>query len=176
MPASTPEAAGHTAPDDAMFVTQVVAESLRAYRHLRRLDQERVAGRMRWLGHVWQRNTVSEVERARRNVTLQEAVGLCLVLSVSLGELMDPRGPAGRGPSPRVVLTNRRVEISGEGDEMLTQLSVFGTDGWLTIDGGDLAALVCSHHSYAEVVWERDADGLREIAFHEAPDPPAASS
>jgi transcriptional regulator with XRE-family HTH domain len=50
---------------------------------------------MGWLGHRWVRVTVSEVERGRRNLTVDELLGLALVLDATLEELLDPMGIEG---------------------------------------------------------------------------------
>ena len=113
-------------------VAETVARNIRTYRDIRKLDQVALAQRMQDLGIPWRRVTVSEVERGRRGVSLTEAIGLALALGVTVGQLIDSRGPAGRhGPS--LILTNK-------------------------VDNPDLppasvTALLCSHVAYAETEW-----------------------
>jgi transcriptional regulator with XRE-family HTH domain len=100
MPAKTPRSAGVQAPDGGEWITDVLAANVRAYRQLRRTEQEDIAERMNTLGHAWRRVTVSEVERGKRNVTVPELMGLVLVLGASIQQLLDPRGPEERsGPN-----------------------------------------------------------------------------
>jgi transcriptional regulator with XRE-family HTH domain len=136
-PAKTPAAAGEKTPKGTRFVADVLAENIRAYRLLRRLEQEQIAGRMQLLGHRWSRVTVSEVERGRRNVTVPEMVSLVVVLSASVEQLLDPRGPGGK-TGPRLVFT-RRAE-----DEDFPLVSV---------DPKYVTGLVCSHKVYVAPEW-----------------------
>jgi transcriptional regulator with XRE-family HTH domain len=82
------------------FLSDAVAEKVRGYRLLRRMKQDDVAEGMRKLRHhTWTRQTVSDVERVQRNLTVDELVGLSIVLELSLNELLDPV-PVGGGPPP----------------------------------------------------------------------------
>jgi transcriptional regulator with XRE-family HTH domain len=82
------------------FLSDAIADKVRAYRLLRRLKQDDVADRMRELRHqTWTRQTVSDVERVRRNLTVDELVGLSFLFGVSLNELLDPV-PIDGGPPP----------------------------------------------------------------------------
>jgi transcriptional regulator with XRE-family HTH domain len=101
VPARTPRGgkAQETAPPGTKFVADAVADNIRAYRGLSRLEQADVAERMQRLGQPWKRVTVSEVERGRRNLTVVELLALALVFGVTVGELLDPRRPDQRtGP------------------------------------------------------------------------------
>ena len=102
MPAKTPRASGQERPvkppKSAKFVADALADNIRAYRDLNRLEQADVAERMQRLGHPWRRVTVSEVERGRRNVTVPELLALVLVLGTTAGELLDPRPDQRGGP------------------------------------------------------------------------------
>jgi transcriptional regulator with XRE-family HTH domain len=100
MPASTPRRAGRQPRAGARFITDVVADNLRAYRLIGRLDQTDVAKGMRVFGHRWGQSTVAQVERGQRNVTVDELLGLVAVLDVTIGDLLDPTGPAGRDERP----------------------------------------------------------------------------
>jgi transcriptional regulator with XRE-family HTH domain len=93
MPAKTPRAAGApvSGRPGLKFVADALADNLRAYRFLGRLEQQDVADRMRQLHHPWRRVTVSEVERGRRNVTVPELLTLALILGATVQELLDPR-------------------------------------------------------------------------------------
>jgi transcriptional regulator with XRE-family HTH domain len=100
MPASTPRRAGREPLPGSRFLSDAIADKVRAYRLLRRLKQDDVADRMQGLRHqTWTRQTVSDVERVRRNLTVDELVGLSIVLGVSLNELLDPV-PVDGGPPP----------------------------------------------------------------------------
>lgn len=60
-----------------------LAENLYQFRVRGRMSQERVADHMRKRGHkTWSRSTVSEIERNRRRVYVEEMFGLAQVLSV----------------------------------------------------------------------------------------------
>jgi transcriptional regulator with XRE-family HTH domain len=77
-------------PEGARFPADVLADNLRAYRLLRRLEQQDVAARLNELGHPWRRVTVSEVERGRRNVSVAELLALVVVLRAPVEQLLDP--------------------------------------------------------------------------------------
>ena len=82
------------------FLSEVTAEKVRAYRLLNRLKQGDVAKGMRELRHdTWTQQTVSEVEQARRNLTIDELVGLSILLEVPMDALVDPT-PVGGGDPP----------------------------------------------------------------------------
>jgi transcriptional regulator with XRE-family HTH domain len=82
------------------FLSDAIAEKVRAYRLLRRMKQDDVADRMRELRHhTWTRQTVSDVERVQRNLTVDELVGLSIVFELTLNELLDPV-PVDGGPPP----------------------------------------------------------------------------
>jgi hypothetical protein len=70
----------------------VLAGNIRAFRSLRWLSQDGLAGRMRFLGHEWSRTTVSEVERQARKVSADELIALALVLNATLAELGNTHG------------------------------------------------------------------------------------
>lgn len=135
MPARTPRAAGEQPPEGSEYVTDVLAGNVRAYRLLRRLEQAGVAGEMQLLGHSrWTRQTVSEVERGRRNVTVPELVALVLVLGASVEQLLDPRRLPERRSGPDLA-----VDVA---DQPVVSIPVRLVTG-----------LVCSHRVYAEPVW-----------------------
>lgn len=100
---------------------------------------------MRVYGHRWRRATVSEVERARRNVTGPELLALVMILGVSVQELLDPHGPAGAWG--RLALS---ISVDPRAD-----------DGWVGIEPEYLSALICLHKSGAEI--EREARRLDQI-------------
>jgi transcriptional regulator with XRE-family HTH domain len=99
MPASTPGRAGREPLPGSRFLSDAVAEKVRGYRLLGRMKQDDVAEKMRELRHPWTQATVSQVERGQRNLTVDELVGLSIVLGLSLNELLDPV-PVGGGPPP----------------------------------------------------------------------------
>jgi transcriptional regulator with XRE-family HTH domain len=101
------------------LVKETVADNVRAYRHLRRLDQAGLARRMYSFGMFpWSRVTVSEVERGERNVTVAELFGLAFTLATTIEHLLDTRGPE-RKQGPRMALydksedpTERRFHVA----------------------------------------------------------------
>jgi transcriptional regulator with XRE-family HTH domain len=95
MPAPTPRRAGRKAKPGARFMSDVLADNLRAYRLLNRMEQAEVAEMMTRLGHPWTQATVSQVERGRRNVTVDELLSLTLTLATTFQRLLDPTGPDG---------------------------------------------------------------------------------
>jgi transcriptional regulator with XRE-family HTH domain len=99
MGASTPGRAGREPLPGSRFLSDAVAEKVRGYRLLGRMKQDDVAEKMRELRHPWTQATVSQVERGQRNLTVDELVGLSIVLGLSLNELLDPV-PVGGGPPP----------------------------------------------------------------------------
>ena len=100
MPAPAPGRGDRKPLPGSRFLSDAIAEKVRAYRLLRRMKQDDVADGMRNLRHhTWTRQTVSDVERVQRNLTVDELVGLSIVLGLSLNELLDPV-PVGGGPPP----------------------------------------------------------------------------
>ena len=100
MPEPAPGRGGREPLPGSRFLSDAVAEKVRGYRLLRRMKQDDVAEGMRNLRHhTWTRQTVSDVERVQRNLTVDELVGLSIVLGLSLNELLDPV-PVGGGPPP----------------------------------------------------------------------------
>lgn len=93
MPA-TPKRAGRRprAREGARWPAQVLAANLRGFRRVRDMSQDELAERMTILGHGWMRATVSEVERGGRKVSIDELLSLALVLSATIGDLLDPLG------------------------------------------------------------------------------------
>jgi transcriptional regulator with XRE-family HTH domain len=100
MPASTPRRAGRTPRAGSRYLSDVLADNLRAWRLLRRLEQAEVARRMTMLDHAWGPSTVSQVERGRRNVTVDELLALAIALGVPAWVLLDPLGPEGDNDAP----------------------------------------------------------------------------
>ncbi len=101
----TTAAAPRRGASDPIYPSQALAENLRGFRRLRRLSQQDVAERMTALGYgrpgkpggrkaararAWSRSTTGEVESGKREVTVDEFVGLCIILGVTPGELLDP--------------------------------------------------------------------------------------
>lgn len=102
MPEATPRRAGREPLEGSRFLSDVLADNVRAYRLLRRLKQEEIADGMQGLRHTtWSRQTVSDVERGRRNLTVDELAGLSLLLQVPLIKLLDPE-PLEGGQAPTI--------------------------------------------------------------------------
>jgi transcriptional regulator with XRE-family HTH domain len=97
---ATPKKAGRQPEPGSRFLSDVLADNVRAYRSLRRLSQGELARRMVEARHPWTRATVSDVERANRNVTTDELLALAMLLDIAIGDLLDPAGVDGRSTAP----------------------------------------------------------------------------
>lgn len=68
-----------------------VGRNISGARGQRQISQSEVARRMQLLGFdEWQHPTVSLVERGRRRLMCEEAIGLALVLKTTVPRLMSP--------------------------------------------------------------------------------------
>jgi transcriptional regulator with XRE-family HTH domain len=125
-------------------VKETVAGNVRAYRHLRNIDQAGLARRMYSLGMFpWSRVTVSEVERGQRNVTVAELLKLALALGTTMEQLLDTRGPE-RIRGPQLALYDR--------SEDPTERTPFH----IVLPPTAVPALVCTHPSDPYLVAEWD--------------------
>lgn len=115
-----PAFAGMEIPEGLATVPDVLAANIRKYRAMRDWRQLDLIGRMDGLGLTWNRQIVSAVESALRNVTTTELACLAIALGVSLEQLLDPR-PAG------------------------VKMALRGTWEWLSLDDDEFGALICSH-------------------------------
>lgn len=96
MPQARPKRSGRKPKPGSRFPGEILADNVRIWRGLRKLSQAQLAERMTRLGHPWSESIVGFVERAERNVTVDELVGLTIALNVAqLGALLDPLGPEG---------------------------------------------------------------------------------
>jgi len=129
-----------------VFIHDVLAGNLRAFRLLRSLEQGEVATRMNRLGHEWRRATVSHAERGHRNVTVAELVSLTLVLDVTVAQLLDPRGPE-RREGPDLALVSG-VALSPVGSD-----EVIADNVTLVLPASEVTALVCSHELTKRSTW-----------------------
>ncbi len=93
---TTPKRAGTAPAAGSRHLSDCVAENLRALRARARFSQTELAERMTSVGHPWSRATVSDIERAARNLSLNEAFALGLILNTTLPALLDPRGIDGQ--------------------------------------------------------------------------------
>lgn len=76
--------------------TDVLARNVRAARSRLGVSQEMLASRMRSLGYTaWLRQTVANVEKARRRVMAEEIFGLAYALETSIAVLMCPTSDDG---------------------------------------------------------------------------------
>src|SRR5690349_17374389 len=76
---------------DSTPYAAVLAANIRAMRSRKGLGQERLATRMRELGHgEWVRQTVGATERDRRKLTVAEIVSLAAALETTVVALMAP--------------------------------------------------------------------------------------
>lgn len=77
---------------DSLYPSQILGARVAEIRGAKRLSQQEIADRLEVLGHPsWHRQTVSQVERAERNVTVDELVSLALALEVAVVTLFSPR-------------------------------------------------------------------------------------
>ena len=74
----------------SQFPSQGLAQNVRVIRRWWDLSQADLAERMANLGHGWVRQTVGEVERSRRSVSVDELLGLAMALKTSAITLLDP--------------------------------------------------------------------------------------
>jgi transcriptional regulator with XRE-family HTH domain len=96
MPQATPKRSGRKPKPGGRFPGQILAENVRTWRNVRRLSQAQLAERMANLGHPWSESIVGFVEQNRRNVTVDEYVGLHFALELDdFGALLDPLGVEG---------------------------------------------------------------------------------
>jgi transcriptional regulator with XRE-family HTH domain len=80
-------------------LAQVMAGNLKSLRERKKLTQGDLATDMTRLGLAWLRETVGQIERGVRRVTLEEALALSVVLDDKDGELYDCDGPISLSPS-----------------------------------------------------------------------------
>lgn len=151
MPARTSTTTEKDLPEGVTAISVVLGDNIRAYRSVKKMEQEELAEKMRGYLHPWRRTTVSEVERAHRNVTIMELLTLVLILRVSVEELLDPSGPGGRR------------------DRLALGFSMFSHDNrraYIRVAPEDIAALICTHAADAEVDRApRRLDELEEPEF-----------
>jgi transcriptional regulator with XRE-family HTH domain len=100
-------------------LSEAVARNVAAERTRRRMEQKDLAVGMARLGHDWKQPTVADVEGGRRRISLDELVGLALVLNRTIPELLRPSenvdvGIPGFPMSPAVLdlLLRGKVRIS----------------------------------------------------------------
>ena len=75
----------------SQYLSQIVGHRIAEARGVQRLSLEAIAERMDALGHSsWRRQTVSQVEAATRNVTVDELIALAAALGTSLAFLLSP--------------------------------------------------------------------------------------
>jgi transcriptional regulator with XRE-family HTH domain len=164
MPEPTPDRAGITPPEGALFPSQILARNIRALRGLRGWRQELVAERMMFLGHQWTRQTVGEVEQGRRNVTVDELLSLALVLVITVDRLLDAR--PGRIIFPDAKEPNRKVALLRPTSVAVDYANTRAPE--MLIDAGDLHGVLCGHEVDMTVTWD-DVEPwrLRKVEFPE---------
>ncbi len=161
MPEPTPERAGLKPPERALFPSQVLTRNLGAVRRLRGWRQQFVAERMMFLGHAWTPATVSEVERGRRNITVDELFSLALVFELTIERLLDARPdrllfPNLKEPGRKVVLVRPHSGAASYAESSATHL---------LIDADNLHAVLCGHEINVSITWD-DRGYLTGIEFH----------
>jgi transcriptional regulator with XRE-family HTH domain len=118
MPQATPKRSGREPKPGSRFPSQILAANVRTWRGLRGMSQAQLAERMSRLGHGWTESIVGFVEQNRRNVTVDELIGLTIALNAQrLGALLDPLGPEGEHrygpPGIREQDTSNRLDWGG---------------------------------------------------------------
>lgn len=98
------------------FLSQVFGDNLRAVRARQDLLQDDIAERMVQLGHEgWSRATVSNVERARRVVSLDEFLSLCLIVGAKTVDMLDPHDtPVDHGAEEPMWADSARAWLRGD--------------------------------------------------------------
>lgn len=76
----------------ARFLAEVVAANVAARRHVFHptMTHAGLAERMRVLGHNWQAHTISDLERGRRTIHVEELGALAIALHATIPMLLDP--------------------------------------------------------------------------------------
>jgi transcriptional regulator with XRE-family HTH domain len=136
-------------------VAATVAGNVRAFRHLRGIDQATLARRMESLGIAWRQVTVSDVERGPRNVTVAELLALAATLGTTIEQLLDPRGPE-RIRGPLLSFSDPDPDDPSHG--------VLGA-----VPPEHVTGLVCTHADRAVIEWEDD--GTMKSLWFEGAEP-----
>lgn len=101
--------AGMNDDDDVPTPAAVLAGNIPAIRQRRGLSQQDLADRMRAQGFEWIRQTVGRAERAERQITTDELVGVAVALETTIVRMLTP--------SPEDVcamLPGRQIRLSPE--------------------------------------------------------------
>jgi transcriptional regulator with XRE-family HTH domain len=89
---------GNTMEEQRQTLEEVAAENLRAYRVLRRLSQADLAAEARKCGAPsLSRQALSEIERGRRGIGIEELAAIAVPLRLTISDLLDPYGPGVTG-------------------------------------------------------------------------------
>lgn len=94
----------------------VLARNIRAARRRLDINQQRLAERMRALGHAaWVHQTVGNVEKGKRRVTAEEILGLAFALETTVATLMAPTGDDRAVDFPTGAIDVESVQASAMG-------------------------------------------------------------
>jgi transcriptional regulator with XRE-family HTH domain len=173
MPEPTLERAGLEPPKGALYPSQILARNLGAVRRLRGWRQDFVSERMMYLGHPWTQQTVSEVERGRRNVTVDELFSLALVLEITIERLLDARiqrllGPLGDEGLIEIRPKPRQPKVALVRPTSVAATKAVTDSPAMLIDAGDLHGVLCGHDVDVEVTWDQqDPWRLVMVEFHD---------
>jgi transcriptional regulator with XRE-family HTH domain len=164
MPEPTLDRAGLEPPKGALYPSQILARNLGAVRRLRGWRQELISERMMYLGHPWTQQTVSEVERGRRNVTLDELFSLALVFDITIERLLDAR--PGRLIFPDLKEPGHKVALVRPTSVAANRAEVESPE--MKIDAGDLHGVLCGHEVDMGVTWDSEEPWrLIMVEFHD---------
>ncbi len=105
--------------EGAKYLTQIVGERSREIRTLYtsardqdEVSQEEIAERMVILGHAtWRRQTVALVEKAGRNLTVDELISLAVALQTTLAYLLNPGSVEIENPRMITLLPTLELEL-----------------------------------------------------------------
>ena len=131
------------------FPSEVLAQNVRLIRRVLDLSQGDLAERMASLGHRWVRQTVGEVERSGRVVSIDEQLGLAMALGTSLITLLDPSAIRGQDePAPTDVGLR----------------TVLMDDLWPLLVGSRVGRLVPYNETFGTVKWDEN-EPVRWVTF-----------
>ena len=121
--------------------SQVLAQNVRLIRRVLDLSQGDLAERMASLGHHWVRQTVGEVERSGRVVSIDEQLGLAMALGTSLITLLDPSAIRGQDESAPTDIGLRTVLMD---------------DLWPLLVGSWVGRLMPYNETFGTVKWDEN--------------------
>jgi len=161
--ARTPGSEGKVPQEGTRFPSQILGDNIHDIRQLRRLKQEDLSERMVNLGLLgWSRVTVSDVERAKRQTTVEELFRLASALGTTVAVLLDPHSGGRAG----WIGIDLNVDMPGPVPAGLARYSVVDVDDPLDVEDpwalANKGALLWDGNTPADwnVVYESSESGL----------------